>query len=222
MSLHEEVVQEPVERSVLRFEARWLREEKFREVVEEAWQSSGPEQQNIGLACRLAYVHEQLHRWDKTVLRKSSKKIKKVQRELEQVSRDVLSQENVTKQKELAEELEQLLQMEEIHWAQRSSINWLMFGDRNTSYYQKFASARKLRNRIGKLKDDQGVWREGTAYLNPLISQYFAGLFSTEIDEPDPSLLEKVNRRVTTQMNEAMLKPYTLEEVKKLFFPLAI
>ena len=156
------------------------------------------------------------------MLRKSLKNIKKVQRELEQVSRDVLSQENVTKQKELAEELEQLLQMEEIHWAQRSSINWLMFGDRNTSYFQKFASAHILRNRISKLKDDQGICREGIAYLNPLISQYFAGLFSTEIDEPDPSLLEKVNQRVMTQMNEALLKPYTPKVVKKLFYSLAI
>lgn len=115
----------------------------------------------------------------------------------------MLSQENVTRQRELADELEQLLQIEEIHWAQRSRINWLMFGDKNTSYFQKFASAHRLKNRINKLKDDQVVWWEGTTYLNPLVYDYFAGIFSTEIDEPDPSLIEKVKPRMTVQMNEA-------------------
>ena len=123
--------------------------------------------------------------WDKAVLKKSPKKIKQVQRELETVARDVLSQENMKRQNELANELENLLEMEEIHWAQRSRLSWLMFGDKNTSYFQNFASARRIRNRITKPKDDHDTWLEGTAYLNPHVSQYFAGLFSTEIEEPD-------------------------------------
>lgn len=103
------------------------------------------------------------------------------------MSTDVLSQENVTRQRELTDELEQLLHMEKIYWAQISRINWLMFGNKNTSYFQKIASAHRIRNQINKLKDDQGIWWEGTAYLNPLISDYFAGLFSTQVDERDPS-----------------------------------
>lgn len=215
MNLHEEITQEAAGQAVLRFEARWLKEEKFCDVVKQAWQST---EGNMGLAEKLAWVHKQLHAWDKTVLKKSSRKIKNVQRELEQVARDTLTHQNAQRQKDLAEELERLLQMEEIHWAQRSRINWLMFGDKNTSYFHNFASARRLRNRITKLRDDQGAWLEGTDYLNPFISDYFAGLFSIEIGEPDLVFLEKVNPRVTSEMNEALLKPYTAEEVKKALF----
>lgn len=134
------------------------------------------------------------------------------------MSRDVFSPENVTRQKELAEELERLLEQEEMYWAQRSRINWLKYGDKNTSYFHNFATARRIRNRIQKLKDDQGNWREGTTYLNPLISDYFAGLFTTEIDEPDPNLIEKVIPRVTPAMNDELLKPYTSKEVKRALF----
>jgi hypothetical protein len=42
---------------------------------------------------------------------------------------------------------------------------------------------------------------EGTEQLNPMISEYFAVLFATEVAEPDPALLEKVMPRVTNEMN---------------------
>ena len=105
-----------------------------------------------------------------------------------------------------------------MYWAWRSRIYWLKYGDRNTSYFHNFATACRLKNRITKLRDDQGVWCEGTAYLNPLISNYFAGLFATKIDEPDLVLLNKVVPRVTQAINDELMKPYTAEEVKKAVF----
>ena len=135
MNLHE-ITPESAGQAVLWFEARWLKEERFRDVVEEAWQSSDG---NLGLAEKLALVHKRLHERDKTVLKKSSKRIKNVQRELEQVAKDSLTHQNVQRQKDLAEELESLLQMEEIHWAQRCWINCLMFGDKNTKNHISFS-----------------------------------------------------------------------------------
>lgn len=120
---------------VLRFEARWLKEVQFREIVEEAWQASGTHVQMNDLAGRLSHVHKALHHWDRTVLKNSSKKLKRVQKELDAVAREALTPENVTRQKELADEVEWLLEQEEIYHAQRSRIDWLNFGDKNTSYF---------------------------------------------------------------------------------------
>ena len=124
----------------------------------------------------------------------------------------------MARQRELAEEIDKLLEQEELHWFQRSRINWLLFGDKNTSFFQKLASQRKQRNRIKKLKDGNGNWHEGTAYLNPLVSDFFAGLFTTEIEEIDPGLLEKVIPCISAEMNDSLVKPYTAEEVKKALF----
>ena len=54
--------------------------------------------------------------------------------------------------------------------------------------------------------------------MNPVISDYFAGLFSTEIEEPDPVFINHVVPRVTKNMNNELLKPYSAEEVKKALF----
>lgn len=50
-------------------------------------------------------------------------------------------------------------------------------GDKNTSYFHHKASQRKKRNTIQKLKDDEGVWRDGEADVSNIISDYFTNFF---------------------------------------------
>lgn len=170
---------------------------------------------NGGLAGKLAVVHDLLHKWDHTVLHSTNRRMRTTRKDYERVASGPLSDENIARQSELAREIEFLLEQEEIKWAQRSRLNWLQHGDKNTSYFHNFASARRKKNMIKKLKDDSGTWHEGISVLNPMVSQYFAGLFSTEIDEPDPLVVDKVVPKVTERMNENLMKPYTPEEVKK-------
>jgi hypothetical protein len=113
-------------------------------------------------------------------LKRTNRKVRDAPKELEQVAAADLTESNVARQKEIALEIEKLLEQEEIFWAQKSRINWLQFGDKNTSYFHNFVNTKSQRNKIKKLKNDQGHWVEGTAYLNPMISDYFSGLFSTQ------------------------------------------
>jgi hypothetical protein len=218
MCFEEPVVEENRGPPVLRFEARWLKEKNFMEIVQGAWNLSDPLDMDLPLAGKLAKVHDQLHRWDMSVLKRNKNTLRKTQRELENVVRQSMSPENLARQKELADEIEKLLEMEEIHWAQRSRVDWLKYGDHNTNYFHNAASTRRKKNRIMKLIDDNGNHIEGTIYLNPLISDYFAGLFTTEVDEPDPDLLSKVILKVTEQMNNGLIADYTPEDVKKALF----
>ena len=101
---------------------------------------------------------------------------------------------------------------------QRSRANWLSQGDRNTSFFHSFASARRKKNLIKRLKDNNNNWVEGTDLLKLLIQNYFANLFTSEIDVIDPAVLEKVQPRVTQEMNAKLLAPFSAEEVKKAAF----
>jgi hypothetical protein len=51
-----------------------------------------------------------------------------------------------------------------------------------------------------------------------LVSEYFAGRFSTEIEEPGPDVFEKVVPKVSEPMNEKLLKPYSAAKVKNALF----
>ena len=64
------------------------------------------------------------------------------------------------------------------------------------------------RTRLKKRRDDLGNWLEGSVVLSPMISQYFAGVFSTEVEELDPAILKNVVRKVMENMNADLMKPF--------------
>jgi hypothetical protein len=102
-------------------------------------------------------VHEELHTWDRQVLKGPVNQLKNLKRELERCRRGQLTDENLATQKELLLWIELLLEQEEIVWVQCARMNWLKHGDRNISFFQNFATSRKRRNTIKALVDDQGV-----------------------------------------------------------------
>jgi hypothetical protein len=59
--------------------------------------------------------------------------------------------------KEMAALVDMLLEQQKIHWMQRSRANWLRQGDRNTSFFHNFASARRKKNFISKLKNNKVI-----------------------------------------------------------------
>ena len=51
-----------------------------------------------------------------------------------------------------------MLDDEEVWWQQRSRVQWLGEGDRNTEYFHHRASERRRKNAIVGLWNDEGIW----------------------------------------------------------------
>lgn len=172
------------------FEARWLKEPEFGDKVQQAWADAAARTDGRMIS-KLSYMHAEFHDWDQRVLKKPKKRLRKAQRELDKVMSGAMNAESEAKRKELAQLVEYLLELEEIHQMQCSRVNWLHNGDRNTQFFHLFASARRKRNRITRLKNNQGQWVEGNNQLNTLIKSYFSDLFSSEVHGTDPGYWRK-------------------------------
>jgi hypothetical protein len=68
---------------------------------------------------------------------------------------------------EMTNLIELLLEQEEVYWSRRSSANWIQHGDRNTTFFHNFAMARRKKNSIQKLKDENNNWLGGMDELKP-------------------------------------------------------
>ena len=90
-------------------------------------------------------VHADLHTWDHDIL-KGPKRINKLKKDLEKLRRGPVNATSLARQKETIVLIENLLEQEEIHWLQRGRANWLLHGDRNTSFFHNAATARNKRN----------------------------------------------------------------------------
>jgi hypothetical protein len=92
-----------------RFEAKWFKEEGFTDIVQEKWQASD-QGQPTNVLDRLKIMHEGLHEWDRTILQKPKKQLRKAQRELEELMRGPMSPESDQKKFELGGLIEKLLE----------------------------------------------------------------------------------------------------------------
>jgi hypothetical protein len=115
------------------------------------------------------------------VLKGPTNKLKKLKRDLEKCRRGPLTNENLVAQKELLLRIELLLEQEELVWVQCARLNWLKHGNRNTSFFQKFATSQKRRNPIKSQVDDQGVRHENLDVMKDMVKGYFENLFTAEV-----------------------------------------
>jgi hypothetical protein len=79
---------------------------------------------------------------------------------------------------QLQRELDLVLQQEEAMWFQKSQSQWIKDGDRNTRYYHVKTIARRRRNKILILKNDQNDWVENEEDLKNMVNGYYQSLFA--------------------------------------------
>ncbi|XP_041025315.1 uncharacterized protein LOC121265693 [Juglans microcarpa x Juglans regia] len=87
-------------------------------------------------------------------------------------------------------ELETMLEQEDQKWRQRAKLQWYQKGDKNTKYFHTCATERKRRGFITKIKDQDQVLRYGK------------------------EVVDNVQTKVSDQMNDALGRIYTTEEVE--------
>lgn len=92
-------------------------------------------------------------------------------------------------------------------------MNWLKNGDRNTSFFHKVAVQRHFRCRISELEDGAGRSTNSTEEFLQVASDYFGKLFSASESGSDEHLFSLVEEKVTSSMNERLLRQFTEEDI---------
>ncbi|XP_017628666.1 uncharacterized protein LOC108471578 [Gossypium arboreum] len=70
------------------------------------------------------------------------------------------------------------IEKDECYWEQRARINWLKLGDRNTAFFHKQATQRKMRNPIQKMQFEDDKITEKDKDMGEIARDYFQKLFS--------------------------------------------
>jgi hypothetical protein len=194
-----------------KFEAKWLEEEDCAERVKKAW-SDALEAGACNVTEIQDFVLRDLHEWDKNVLGELDRRISKVKKELERCRRQTISQDCVSRENLLRYKLERLQEQLSTYWKQRSHTLWLTKGDRNTQFFHAFASERRRKNRIRRLKNEDGGIIEG-GRLKEFIANHYQNLFLSSAGHRAQEVLRCVSRRVTSEMNAELTKEFKEEEI---------
>jgi hypothetical protein len=141
-------------RKCLNYEILWERDGALPEVIKSAWSNAGVKEDMGDVHAALKNVMDTLHMW-------GSKKFGNITRELARMRRKIesLMTGNAPRNeiRDAMDKMNELLYKEEMLWLQRSRIEWLREGDRNTRFFHNKAVWRAKKNRIKSLKDEDGV-----------------------------------------------------------------
>jgi hypothetical protein len=194
-----------------KFEARWLEEEECQTKVQQAWAASIQKGGNSMIQIQ-GEILKELWVWDREVLGELQKRVRKAKKELEICRRRSISQEQVDREHLLRYKLDHLQDQLNVYRKQRAHTAWLLKGDRNTKFFHAYASKRRRKNTIKKLKGDGDVVVEGER-LKLFVANHYQNLFMSHAGNHCDEVLRCVRTCVSHEMNESLLTPFTSEEV---------
>ncbi|KAG5567370.1 hypothetical protein RHGRI_002806 [Rhododendron griersonianum] len=96
-------------------------------------------------------------------------KLKLLQERLCIVQAEPFSQDNLIREREIVKEIEILLLREEMALHQRARVNWMSYGDKNSTFFHACMNQRRQRNQLLMLKVAGGNWVEDEEGINDLI-----------------------------------------------------
>ena len=202
-----------------KYEAAWLRAPDYLQKVEELWQTQkhGPSSLNNSWET-LKKISDGLKCWSRNSFGSVSKEIKNLEKRLAAIRKQNDGIISYKEERDIEKRLCELFEREEIMARQRSRIDWLKEGDRNTAFFHARATARRRTNRIKILKRADGSKCNEQKEIMRMVHDFYSNLFSSEQYPSLHEVLEAIPRKVDEEMNESLMQEYSNEEIKRDLF----
>lgn len=120
--------------------------------------------------------------------------------------------------REKMNQLDKLLYREEMLWLQRSCITWLKKGERNTKYLHRRAVWTARRNFIQRLRKHDGTWCSTPTEMERMARSYFQEVYTKDPTISPGVVLDCINPKVTSVMNDSLCAPFSEKEVSDALF----
>jgi hypothetical protein len=116
----------------------------------------------------------------------------------------------------ITQQLDTRKAQEEILWKQKSCVQWLKEGERNTKFFHRSVMQRRHSNRITHLTSDTGEHLHAHEDIATTLTNYYRDLLtepSLNRSEAIAKITQHVPSLVTQEQNATLLRPITIEEV---------
>lgn len=95
------------------------------------------------------------------------------------------------------------------------SLEMVAGGDRNTKFFHDTTLQRRERNRIQRIKDDQGSWIEGKEEVFKVVLEHFQKIYKAGQIQDLEECMQHVPKIVTEEMNAKLMAQVEDKEIKE-------
>eukprot|EP00253_Pinus_taeda_P035598 PITA_35598 len=171
---------------------------------------------------RLKHIKCRLKDWNKNEFGNIFEGEKAVENKLQELNEalitvgfDKVRNEKATK---LQQEWENFCKQEEIFWRQKSRVQWLKEGERNTRFFHRSTLANRAHNRISSIKDEGGQLLSSHKDMEAVLVQHFSGISKETISDREnfiKDLTRHIPRLVSREDKFNLNRPVTEEEISE-------
>ncbi|OMO98855.1 Endonuclease/exonuclease/phosphatase [Corchorus olitorius] len=102
---------------------------------------------------------------------------------LQQIQGHLQDMDTSMQEKEIRKQLEELMEQEQNFWWQKSRIQWIVKGEKNTKFFHAMTKRRRVRNSISRIKNNMGEIVQDHQNIKQTFHQYFNHLYSKNPQE---------------------------------------
>lgn len=196
-----------------RFQEFWLSDTSFPSIVSKAWHNNRVLVESIDSFSKEATL------WNKNRFGNINYKKKRILARLYGIQKALSncpSASLLTLKKQLLWDLDLVLNQERDLWLLKSRVNWMIQGDRNTSFYHMSTLARRKRNHIASVKDAMVEWNTNDREVSDYFCRGFILLYSTSHDTTNciPHLSVQWHGRMSEEVKCSLSTMVSSEEIK--------
>ncbi|XP_073359844.1 uncharacterized protein [Aegilops tauschii subsp. strangulata] len=193
----------------------WEREASLAEVVEAAWVASGAKGDLGGRTVALKATMAKLHGWSNRTIGNVTREIEKSRTRLEELHNMNADRSELRKE---SGHMDELLYKEEMMWLQRSRMEWLKHGDRNTKFFHRKARWRGCKNRIKGLRDDLGILHSEQDVMSGMAMSNFQNLFEADQGLAPHTVVNLFEPVITEEMNAKLCEAFSDKAISDALF----
>jgi hypothetical protein len=203
---------------LFRYEMMWEKHEDFQPFLNDAWKSEGKAETMSQLKDKLHRMSGSLSTWGRTTFGSVQGEIRQLQLRLSDLREGLARQGPSEEEGAIVQRLTELYGREEVMWRQRSRIQWLAEGEKNTRFFHLRACQRKKRNKITRLVRHDGTATEDAEEMASMTRDFYEQLYTSEGVANMGEVIDVIPQKVTAEMNDQLMKPIGADEVKIALF----
>eukprot|EP00253_Pinus_taeda_P025366 PITA_25366 len=205
-----------------RFENAWLSHPNFTNNFETWWR----EELNIQgskmymLQQKLKHIKACLKVWNKNEFANIFKAKRETELKLQEMNQIIITngftEERQKLTNSLQEDWENRCLQEEIFWRQKSRIQWIKEGERNTKFFHKTTIDNRAHNRIIKIKDSQGIELVSHSDMESVLVQHFCNTAKEPLEDRSEfieNFTQYIPQMVTREEKHNLNRPISEEVV---------
>ena len=205
-------------RGCFRYDSRLKHKDGFQDTVIRAWNRRLRRDVDRNLSSKIAHCRRVISAWKRNNKTNSEARIKSLRSQLD---RAIATGNSTTIEiNSLRRDLNFAYLEEEAYWKLKSRNNWLHTDDRNTSYFHLTTKAKRYRNQLLSIQDDDGNTKKGDKEIAEVAAKYFEDIF-TSTPTPDSNydaIFQGFERKITAEINADLTRGVTMEEIRDSVF----